>query len=26
VNFSLKAFHSDPGGYARHLVEVLHGH
>ena len=26
VNFSLKAFHSDPGGYSRSLVEVLHGH
>jgi len=26
VTFSLKAFHADPGGYSRHLVEVLHGH
>jgi urea carboxylase len=26
VNFSLKSFHSDPGGYSRSLVEVLHGH
>jgi urea carboxylase len=26
VNFSLKAFHSDPGGYSQSLVEVLHGH
>src|SRR5947207_5970488 len=26
VTFSLKAFHADPGGYNRHLVEVLHGH
>ena len=26
VNFSLKDFHNDPGGYSRHLVEVLHGH
>ncbi len=26
VNFSLKAFHNDPGGYSRSLVEVLHGH
>ena len=26
VNFSLKAFHADPGGYSRQLVEVLHGH
>jgi urea carboxylase len=26
INFSLKSFHSDPGGYSRHLVEVLHGH
>ncbi len=26
VKFSLKAFHSDPGGYSRRLVEVLHGH
>ena len=26
VNFSLKAFHADPGGYSRRLVEVLHGH
>jgi len=26
VNFSLKSFHSDPGGYSRHLVEVLYGH
>jgi urea carboxylase len=26
VNFSLKAFHSDPSGYSRSLVEVLHGH
>jgi len=25
VNFSLKAFHADPGGYSRRLVEVLHG-
>lgn len=25
VNFSLKAFHSDPRGYSRHLVEVLYG-
>jgi hypothetical protein len=24
--FSLKSFHGDPGGYSRHLVEVLHGH
>ena len=26
VNFSLKSFLADPGGYSRHLVEVLHGH
>jgi urea carboxylase len=26
VKFSLKAFHSDPAGYSRSLVEVLHGH
>ena len=26
VTFSLKAFHADPGGYSRQLVEVLHGH
>ena len=26
VNFSLKAFHSDPSGYSRSLVEVLHRH
>ena len=26
VTFSLKSFHSDPGGYSRHLVEVLYGH
>ena len=26
VTFSLKSFHSDPTGYARHLVEALHGH
>ena len=26
VTFSLKAFHADPGGYSRRLVEVLHGH
>ena len=26
VNFSLKTFLADPGGYSRHLVEVLHGH
>jgi urea carboxylase len=26
VNFSLKAFHADPGSYSRHLVEVLHDH
>jgi urea carboxylase len=26
VTFSLKSFHGDPGGYSRHLVEVLHGH
>ena len=26
VTFSLKAFHEDPGGYSRHLVEALHGH
>jgi urea carboxylase len=26
VNFSLKSFHGDPGGYSRHLVEVLYGH
>src|SRR5271170_1037517 len=26
LTFSLKAFHADPGGYSRHLVEVLHGH
>jgi urea carboxylase len=26
VNFSLKAFHSNPSSYARHLVEVLYGH
>jgi urea carboxylase len=26
VTFSLKAFQADPGGYSRHLVEVLHGH
>ena len=25
VIFSLKAFHADPGGYSRRLVEVLHG-
>ena len=26
VTFSLKAFHADPGGYSRQLVEALHGH
>ena len=26
VNFSLKFFLADPGGYNRHLLEVLHGH
>jgi urea carboxylase len=26
VTFSLKSFHSDPAGYAKHLVEVLYGH
>ncbi len=26
VDFSLKSFVSDPGGYSRGLVEVLHGH
>ena len=26
VNFSLKAFHTDPAAYSRRLVEVLHGH
>jgi urea carboxylase len=26
VNFSLKSFLGDPGGYSQHLVEVLHGH
>jgi len=26
VNFSLKSFLADPGGYNRHLLEVLHGH
>jgi urea carboxylase len=26
VTFSLKAFHADPGGYSRQLVEVLRGH
>ena len=26
VSFSLKSFQRDPGGYSRHLVEVLHGH
>jgi urea carboxylase len=26
VTFSLKAFHADPGGYSRQLMEVLHGH
>jgi urea carboxylase len=26
VNFSLKAFHSDPDGYSRSLVKVLHAH
>ena len=26
LTFSLKAFHADPGGYSRHIVEVLHGH
>jgi urea carboxylase len=26
VTFSLKAFLADPGGYNRHLVEVLYGH
>jgi urea carboxylase len=26
VAFSLNAFHKDPAGYSRHLVEVLHDH
>jgi urea carboxylase len=26
VTFSLKAFHADPGGYSRQLVEALRGH
>jgi hypothetical protein len=26
VTFSLKSFHADPGGYSRHLAEVLNAH
>jgi hypothetical protein len=26
VTFSLKEFHKDPSGYARHLAGALYGH